>query len=141
MRAREKGDEADDAEHVVGNGFDEPTAAFVGETSTRPAAVRANARVKAGQWPTSGALPVRSTQQARRLRSFFSRSKSRMLASQAWAIIESVMCRYQLCQKRTSYSFISAPLTLSAHVLPEMHCDALEKRDTFLREAREGCVI
>ncbi len=45
MRACEKGDEADDEGHVVGNDFAVPTVAFSGEMPTRPAAVRANARV------------------------------------------------------------------------------------------------
>jgi hypothetical protein len=71
MMGREKGDETDDAERVVDNGTDSPRAAFSCERSTRPTAVRVNAQVKAGQWPTTGVLPGRSTRQAHRLRSLF----------------------------------------------------------------------
>src|SRR6266567_3402463 len=51
---------------------------------------------------------------------FFSDSRSRMLANQACAIIERVMCRYQLCQKRTSYS--SSPVSPLAS---SMHCSTV----------------
>jgi hypothetical protein len=40
-----------------------------------------------------------------------------------------------------SERFSSAPLNIYAHILPEMHRDAMEKMDTFLRRAREGGVI
>jgi hypothetical protein len=40
-----------------------------------------------------------------------------------------------------SERFISATFNVSAHILPEMHRDAMEKMDTFLRRAREGGVI
>src|SRR5260370_38363506 len=71
MKAHESLDESVAAARVAGNGFDGPRVASSCETSTRSAAPRANPRVKAAQLPVSGALPVRSTRQAHRLRSFF----------------------------------------------------------------------
>src|SRR5437763_10028650 len=71
IRGHESLDERVAGARVVGNDFDGPRAASSCETSTRPAAPRANARVRAGLWPTSGALPVRSVQQAHRFPSFF----------------------------------------------------------------------
>src|SRR5260221_4088029 len=71
MKALESEDEGVCGARVVGNGCDVPRAASSGERLTRPAAVLANARVRAGQWPTSGALPARSTRQAHRFPCFF----------------------------------------------------------------------
>src|SRR6266699_5764317 len=71
MKGHESLDESVAGARVVGNGFDGPRVASSVETSTRPAAPRANARVRAAQWPTSGALPVPSTRQAHRFAYFF----------------------------------------------------------------------
>src|SRR6266581_211570 len=72
MKAHESVDESVAGAPVVDNGFDGPRAAFSCERSTRPAAPQANGPVKAVQSPISGALPAPSSQQAHRLRSFFS---------------------------------------------------------------------
>src|SRR5207247_3273778 len=71
MKAHESVDESVAGAHVVGNGFDGPRAASSCETSTRPSAARANARGRAAQSPTSGALPAPSTRQAQRVLHFF----------------------------------------------------------------------
>jgi hypothetical protein len=71
MRARESLDERVVGARVVGNGFDEPTVASSYETSTRPAAARANAPVRGAQSPISGALPAPLAQQAQRFLHFF----------------------------------------------------------------------
>src|SRR5713226_7813323 len=71
MEAHESVDESVCGARVVGNGCDGPRGAFSCETSTRPAVPRANARVRAAQLPTSGALPGRSTLQAHRFPYFF----------------------------------------------------------------------
>jgi hypothetical protein len=104
-------------ERVVGNGLDEPTVASSCETSTMPAAARAIAPIGAVQSPVSAALPAPLARQAHQSLSFFSYSSCRILASQAWAIIDNVMYRYQLCQKRTSYS--SSPVS---HLASSIHC-------------------
>ena len=72
MKAHESVDERVVGAHVVGNGFDVPRTASSGETSTKPAAARANARVRVAQSPTSGAPPAPSTRQAHPFRRFFS---------------------------------------------------------------------
>src|SRR6266481_8376406 len=71
MKAHESLDARVAGARVVGNGFDGPRVASCVERSTRPAAPRANAQVRAAQWPTSGALPVRSTGPAHRFPCFF----------------------------------------------------------------------
>src|SRR6266568_5052724 len=71
MKAHETLDECVVAAPVVGNGFDGPRAAFSVETATRPAAPRANGRVKSGQPKSSGVPPAPSTRQAHQLWSFF----------------------------------------------------------------------
>src|SRR5438046_9013799 len=71
MKAHESVDESVAGAHVVGNGFDGPRAASSCETSTKPSAARANARVRAAQSPTSGALPAPSTRQAHPFLHFF----------------------------------------------------------------------
>jgi integrase len=47
----------------------------------------------------------------------------------------------KVVQEILRHSNISTTFNIYAHVLPEMHRDALEKMDTFLRGAREGGVI
>src|SRR5438876_4798430 len=71
MRAHESVDERVAAAPVVGNGCDGPRAAFSCERATKPAAPRANGRVRAVQSLTSGALPARSTRQAHQFPRFF----------------------------------------------------------------------
>ena len=96
--------------------LDEPTVASSCETSTMPAAARAIAPIGAVQSPVSAALPAPLARQAHQSLSFFSCSSCRILVSQAWAIIDNVMYRYQLCQKRTSYSSSPvSPLASSIH--------------------------
>jgi hypothetical protein len=63
MKAHEAWDEDVVGGRVAGNGFDEPKIVSFCETVTKRIAVRANARVKAEQSPTSGALPAPSTRQ------------------------------------------------------------------------------
>src|SRR6266571_3949692 len=53
---------------------------------------------------------------------FFPCSSCWMLASQAWAIIDKGICRYQLCQKRTSYS--SSP---TSPLASSLHCSTVER--------------
>src|SRR2546430_4370785 len=72
MRAHERVDESIAGARVVDNGFDGPRAASFCETATKLAAVRANARVRAEQWPTNGALLAPSTRQAHQFLHFFS---------------------------------------------------------------------
>jgi hypothetical protein len=71
MKAHESLDESIAGAHVVGNGFDGPTVASSCETSTRPAAARANEPVRGAQSPTSGALPAPLARQAHRFLHFF----------------------------------------------------------------------
>ncbi len=71
MKAHENLDESVVEARVVGNGCDEPRVASSCETSTRPAAARANAPVREAQSPTNGALPAHSTRQAHRFLHFF----------------------------------------------------------------------
>src|SRR5947199_10811844 len=71
MKAHESLDESVARARVVGNGFDGTRVASSCERLTRPAAPWANARVRAGQLPTNGALPGRSTRQAHRFPYFF----------------------------------------------------------------------
>jgi hypothetical protein len=71
MKAHESWDESGACAHIVENGFDGPRTASSCETVTRRASARANARGRAGQWPTSDALPAPSTRQAHRFRNFF----------------------------------------------------------------------
>src|SRR5450755_2530502 len=71
MRAHETWDESVVGAPIAGNGFDEPRTASSCETATRPTAARANARVRAEQSPTSGALPARSTRPAHQFLHFF----------------------------------------------------------------------
>jgi hypothetical protein len=72
MKAHESVDERVVGAHVVGNGCDGPRAASSCETSTKPSAARANARVRVAQSPTNGALPAPSTRQAHPFLHFFS---------------------------------------------------------------------
>ena len=122
MKGHESVDESVAGAHVVGNGFDGPRAASSCETATRLSAARANARGRAAQSPTRGALPAPPTRQAHPFLHFFSCSSCWMLASQAWAIIDKGICRYQLCQKRTSYS--SSP---TSPLASSLHCSTVER--------------
>ena len=104
-------------ECVVGNGFDEPRTASSCETSTRPAAVRANEPIKAAQSPISGALPALLVRQAHWFLHFFLLQPPH-IGEPGMAISDSVMCRYHLYPKRTSYSSSPvSPLASSVHYL------------------------